>query len=309
MNKLIKLLQDQKYYFNIAFYIIAIVTLLLFFCHSPPDYRTEIMRGIFILLAALITAWFAFKQYKDKQLTLRLQKIYFEDTLLGLTKSMERARSETKKNMLLMENIINLAYHQANLHDIDIAIKREYILELFNRTSNKIESGFNTTDFKKNTLSDLLTDPLQSENKLTSWLDQFEIDSYRFSSLLQDQILIYEVLLTKLSESNIDKFKESLIDLGKSIQENYTLVSRHDVLLKLLSKIVLEFISADYSSISQLQNVLKRKKFKTFSILINELHKDLVTNFKDIDITGITPSQAAELTKCIESANYRILSL
>ncbi|HFD2434706.1 TPA: hypothetical protein ACF2TC_003170, partial [Legionella pneumophila] len=94
----------------------------------PLSCLPQIIQGFFILLAAVVTAIFAIHKYQSEQRILRLQKIYFEDSLLGQANSIEGIRSQTQKNMLLTENLYNLIINILNQQMVELeTIKVELI--------------------------------------------------------------------------------------------------------------------------------------------------------------------------------------
>ncbi len=121
-------------------------------CSIPLEYLPEIIRGVFIILAAVVTAVFANHKYQSEQRILRLQKIYFEDTLLGQAKSIEGMGSQTHKNMLLTENLYNSTINILNQQKVELETIKAELIATFDNTLTRSGLDFFTTDFKKETI-------------------------------------------------------------------------------------------------------------------------------------------------------------
>ncbi|HEN4784304.1 TPA: hypothetical protein U5514_003165, partial [Legionella pneumophila] len=266
---------------NIAVLVLLILVLvLLVLCNiscMPLSCLPQIIQGFFILLAAVVTAIFAIHKYQSEQRILRLQKIYFEDSLLGQANSIEGIRSQTQKNMLLTENLYNLIINILNQQMVELETIKVELIATFDNTLTHIGLDFFTTDFKKETISKLLHDSGIKRNVLPTWISQFEIDSYRFSAFLQAQILILKMQASRLTESNKEDFLSATHRiLGDYVRQNYLLVERHVLLFNLLSEIVLEFSSEDYLSPEKIFEAFKKERMKKMATLLNTSYKDLI---------------------------------
>ncbi|WP_131743542.1 hypothetical protein [Legionella gratiana] len=103
-------------------------------------------------MAAVVTAVFANHKYQSEQRILRLQKIYFEDTLLGQAKSIEGMGSQTHKNMLLTENLYNSTINILNQQKVELETIKAELIATFDNTLTRSGLDFFTTDFKKETI-------------------------------------------------------------------------------------------------------------------------------------------------------------
>lgn len=130
-------------------------------------------------------------------------------------------------------------------------------------------------------------------NQLANWINKFEDDSYRFSSFLKSQILILKSNIGKISEHNL---KEQIVALlFDYTNENYALIRRHYILLRLLSDLVFEFSSENYSSINNILNAFKKEKIKIIIRSINTSYNELIADFSDSDIGKISQTDATKL--------------
>ena len=267
----------------------------------------SMVHAIFILFAAFFASMLAIHKYQSEQRTSRLQKIYFEDTLLGQAKSIEEMKSQTIKNILVIENlyhlILNLIDRQAhsdmekNLH----IMRNDIIISFDNALKNIEKPSFELTDFKKETISKILYDSNENSSQLSLWIDKFQRDVFRFSFLIDNQIFMLKPDIYKISESNLEEFKIHCRKLlHNNILENYLLVKRHDVLFHLFSNLVLEFSSENYTNIEEIFSSFKKEKIKTILSSINQAYKDLITDFDEVDIGRISPEEVIQLRERID---------
>lgn len=273
----------------------------------PLGYLPEIIQGVFIILASVVTAVFAIHKYQSEQRILRLQKIYFEDTLLGQAKSIEEMRSQTHKNMLLTENLYNLTINILNQQRVELEAIKAELIAIFDNTLTQIGLDFFTTDFKKETISKLLHDSGIERNILPTWISQFEVDSYRFSAFLHDQILVLKMQANRLTESNKESYLRVIHKiLGSYVQQNYLLIERHALLFNLLSEIVLEFSSEHYTSFKKIVEAFKKERIKKIVGLLNTSYEDTINNFKSIDVGNIKEEDSIRLDEQIKYTSKKI---
>lgn len=298
--------------YKAPFFISIMIIVALLFLYFLPCYRSEIINKFFTLVVALtttiVTAKFAIHKYHIEQRTLRLQKIYFEDTLLGQARSIEKIMSQTNNNTYLIENLFNLTKNVLDQENIDIGIIKNELTAIFKNTAKNIKLNIFITDFKKETISSILRNSGIKMNKLPSWLKKLEEDSYRFSAFLQSQILILQVLVNGLTEPNSYKenFLKKIYICRDYIQENLFLIKRHYTLFTLLSEITLEFVSENYTSMQEIYSAFRKEKILKIAQLINEIFEDVILDFKSSDIGKITKENAARLNERIECSWEKI---
>jgi len=307
MDRFTNFFKAHKTFFIPILAVIITIVIAILLCYFLPYCSSEIVEGFFILAVALITAIFAIHKYQSEQRTLRLQKIYFEDTLLGQAKSIEEMMSQTNKNMLLTENLFNLTINVLNQQKVDIDIIKNDIIAIFDSTSTNMGLDIFTTDFKKETISKLLHDSGVKRNALPTWIKKFEEDTYRFSAFLQSQIIILKTQANRLTESNKKSFLKVLHEiLGDYVQENYSLIKRHYILFSLLSEIVLEFSSENYTTIKKISAAFKKEKILKITKLFNETFNDVIVDFESVDIGKIAKEDATKLNERIKCAWEKI---
>lgn len=290
---------------NILVVIIVIILLPLSILYFPV-YGAQVMNGLFILFSAILTAIFAIHQYQSEQRTSRIQKLYFEETLLGQAKSIEAMMSQTNTNMQIAENLINLTSNLLH-QELGIEDKKLDILTSFNNSLRGIKVGVHTTDLKKEAISKMLNDSGEKNNFLPTWIKKFEDDTYRFCFFIQDQVFILKSHIDKLTDLNLEEFEKNLYQILKTyIQKNYLLIKRHYILFYLFSELVLEFSSKNYASIEKMHMAFKEKKIKDIFFLINDAYTDIVYDFPNIDVGKISNENSIRLDEKIKCTQEKI---
>ncbi len=291
----------------IIFLSIAFVVFLASCNIYFPTCGCSIINGLFIFFTAITTSIFAIHKYKSEQRAARLQKIYFEDALLGQARSIEEMMSQTSKNIFAIEDLCNLISNILKNSSTNMEDKKNLLNHMFNIALNRIQADISTTDFKKETISKLLYDSVKKWNALPSWIKEFEEDAYRFASFAKAQVLMLKPDIEKITETNLDKFKEhigKILDIY--VQENYLLIKRHYILFHLFSELVLEFSAGDYTTKQDILLAFKKEKIVKINLLINESYKDIVTDFDSIHIGKISSIEAIQLKERIKCTNEKI---
>jgi len=209
--------------------LLVLITIPIYF----PMYRPAFYKAIFMLLSILLAADIAMKRYHHEQRTLRIQKLYFEDTLLGLSKMMETIMAQSTRNMFIVESVVNLGSNILRQNNITLEEINEKLNMALDNAIQDINSNFDSADFKKETLSNLLYDSKKTHTRLPTWIDRLQKDSYRFSLYLQQRLVLLKLLISKLDACSIHNFNGALDDIGLSAQDNYFLINRHYILFSL----------------------------------------------------------------------------
>jgi hypothetical protein len=209
-KKACKVWLDKLFYeYRTTCIVIIAIILFIFAALSSyfPQYGNSLVtQGFFTLAIALITAISAIHKYQGEQRTLRLQRLYFEDTLLGQARSMEEVFSQTNKNMLLVEGLFNLTFRMLENSLSELAVIKNNLINIFDATLIKINFADSVTEFKKETISKLLRDAEAGESAIPTWIRKFENDSYRFFTFLQNEVLLLKLHMGELEETNKESF-------------------------------------------------------------------------------------------------------
>lgn len=290
---------NNFYYFLLLIILVLIIVITMFILFPPLRIAFS---ALAVIIAALLAAGLTLQKYFVEVRTSRLQKIYFEDTLLGQAKAIEKMMSQTTQNMLLVENISNLALNILRRNNVDIISVKSDLENIFTAGLIKIDIDVGMTYFKLETISKLLSDA-NIKSPLAGWINQFQSDAYRFSHFLKSQFILLKPFLGKLSSTNqkdLEKYIHEI--LGTYVAENYILIKRHFILFSLFSEFVLEFSHESYANIEDIFFAFKKEKIKKILKLIDERYTDLVAKVNGIEIANITREQSNSLKQEIECA-------
>lgn len=290
--------------------VIVVIASLLSMRYLPAEYLPFCMTGLISIAGITITALLALHRYHIEQRTIKLQKIYFENALLGQAKSMEKMMSKSTSNFLGMETLFILLAELITRQRANIDNIRDDLNIIFDTAIKNIDFDINTDDFKKETISILLKDSHINENNLPTWIKRFQDDAYRFSYLLKNLLIILKHESARLNTNNHEAYISNLQQtLNHRLQNNYIVIKRHYILFSLFSEIVLDFSSENYASIQTLRAAFKKHKIQKIIRLINECYKELITDFIDVDIDTISSEQAIRIEERIKCAGKKIIEL
>lgn len=105
MNKMM----DFFYKYEIKNILIIIFLISITVYISTFFDRDQTITGFFLLVSILMGSLFALHKYHTESRISRLQKIYFENTLLAEANSLEEMMSQTNRNMMNIESLYWLA--------------------------------------------------------------------------------------------------------------------------------------------------------------------------------------------------------
>lgn len=243
-------------------YTVALATISLhaIYCEKLSPYLdkiiTQTIAPVIACIGIYFTANLALKKYHEEQRTTRIKELYFDNTLLGLTNSLEKTQCDTSNNISLVENLIEeifftLEFHYKNNHqlvDEERKIKKA-LIEKVDRVINSIDYNILPTDFKKATIACLLKE-LDQPPSISLWMVQFEKDMSKFNLFLKSSLSLLKDDILSINESSLGEIRTNLINLHKN---NVHLIQRHYFLLNGLSPIILELSSLNFSTVDNIR--------------------------------------------------------
>lgn len=280
---------------------LATISLHAIYCEKLSPYLDKIIiQTIAPVLACIgiyFTANLALKKYHEEQRTTRIKELYFDNTLLGLTNSLEKTQGDTSNNIFLVENLIEeifftLEFHYNNNHqlvDEEHKIKKA-LIEKVDRVINHIEYNIDPTDFKKATIACLLKE-IDPSASISLWMVQFEKDMSKFNLFLKSSLSLLKSDILTINESSIGAIRENIINLHK---KNVHLIQRHYFLLNGLSSIILELSSLNFSTVDNIKQAFRGNKISTIINEINNAYNKLIVDFSSASI-GFISNEDAEL--------------
>lgn len=291
-------------YWSIALAILTLTTLGLSFYFHEYINDNSIVSGIFIVIAALLTSWVAFEKYYTEQRTAKLEKLYFEESLLKQTRLLDNMISKTKFNYTSVENLYLLSKNI--LKNNDSSDEKKLQLEhIFTKTLNQIQFDFTAEESRKFIVSEIFHDSQKIGPEIFDWIDTFDLEYLRLNYFFLSQITLIANSICKLNDINTDKFEKMLKELlFDYMQDTYKYFYRHIILVVILSKIT-SIISSDiYKTYDDILKKLNTTKVINLLKIIKKYHKILITELKDkkIGIANLDHETIEEIEKNINSA-------
>lgn len=197
------------------------------------------------LLASILAPWFAIRTYLKQQRVSRIQRIYYEESLLNQLKHLDDSIDITSKNLAYFENAINLI-----LNNFRMGVVTASTITSLNEIANKIEAPVRYQSSKKEVLIILF----QKYGYIAhQWLFKCDNDFNWFNLHIREEIfnLATRLQLTpNLPETTIR-------EQGKEIDNNFNLVMRHYTFAYFFNQLVSRVGILDFKSQKELINGIK----------------------------------------------------
>jgi len=242
---------------------------VMFVCKSVwPIIQPILSSPTFI--AAFLAPYFAITVYLRQQRLARIQRIYYEESLLSQLKHMDNVINITSRNLSYYENAINLI--QIDLGRGGIAPQT---IPLLNDIASKIEPPVRYHSADREILIILFK---KYGYVIHQWLFKFDKDFIEFNSFLRE--LVYS-LATRVSQAPVvtERF---IREQGNEVDNTFRLVMRHYTLAFLFHQIASRVGTLDFRSQNQLINeIAKDKSIKSTLIKIDETFKILFAYYRE----------------------------
>lgn len=220
------------------------------------------------IIASLLAPYIGIKAFLSQQRASRIQKLFYEDTILGLIKHLDKASEITNQNLNKIENAFNFIL---DLHEK--ANPASTILRI-----NNIVYEI-TVPMKYGTS---MTEPLiklfgRHGYILHQWLTKYDRDFFGINLYFRELVATFSNELEKNGRMQADIINK----YRACVDEYYKFVSRHYSLIYLLNKIAIEMSILDFKSIKKLKISLnKNKEIKSYLFKIDGAYKTLFGYFK-----------------------------
>jgi len=221
------------------------------------------------LLASILAPWFAIKTYLKQQRVSRIQRIYYEESLLDQLKHLDNAIDITSKNLAYFENAINFI-----LNDFRMGVVTMPTITLLNDIVNKIKAPIRYHSSKREVLITLFN---KYGYTMHQWLFKFDKDFSWFNLYIREVVFN---LATRLQlDPNLPR--ETILNQSNEVNNNFNLVMRHYTFSYLFNQIVSRIGTLDFKSQQKLINdVGKDNAISSTLIKIDEAFKILFGYFK-----------------------------
>lgn len=188
------------------------------------------------ICAALITVYCGFKTFLSQQRISRIQKIYYEESLLDQLNHLDDMAKITDQNFALFNNAINLI-----LNDLKINKINSFTMANLNELAKQIMIPPIYQSSKKEILITLFKN---NGYIIHQWLFKYDTDHIEFNLFIREciwGIANWLQLNSPISEKEINEH-------DKEIKNFYALLKRHFALSYLLNKLVSKIALMDFKS-------------------------------------------------------------
>lgn len=214
--------------------------------------NSNFMQSLVIIISPAFIAWLGVKSYYSQQRINRLQKIYYEDSLVHLLNNIDGAMETTKKNLHLFENAIYLIDH---LNSKPFTAGSNVLLEQLANTISNIEIPLLYSGCKIEILLELFG---KTGYSILQWISKLCCDFKKFN--LSNKKILHNYLdrLSAINNFPIPPLMNNEIaTFFKKIELEYASLQRHFTLLYIYNKMI------NRISIMHFKSKKDLKKFRT----------------------------------------------
>ncbi len=224
------------------------------------------------ILAAIIASFLApivgIRTFLSQQRVTRIQRIYYEESLLTLIKHLNKTIEITNSNLSCIEHAFNLILDLHEKADVSSTIDR------INHVAKKITSPIKYQASKTEVLIKLFS---KQGYTIHQWQSKFDRDFSHFNLYFREMAFA----LSNELESNRQVSREFIDRYRDNIQGYHQLVMRHYSLIYLLNNIAIDFSLLNFKSVKKLKSSLKKNQTINSHLLkIDEAYKTLFGYFK-----------------------------
>lgn len=228
-------------------------------------------------IVAILTSIFAIRTYLKQQRVSRIQRIYYEESLVDQLKHLDIAIDLTSKNLAYFENAINLI-----LNDFKVGSVTAVTITSLSEIAKKIETPILYQGSKREILIILFKKYGYITNQ---WLFRYDEDFCWFNLHMKE--VIYGLVKRLLVNPNLQQAK--ITDQAQEVKDNYNLIMRHYTFAYLFNRIVSRVGILDFKSPKVLINdIAKDPVISATLIKIDEVFKILFGYFKIEDKTFLS---------------------
>lgn len=220
-------------------------------------------------IAAFLAPYFAIRTYLSQQRISRIQRIYYEESLLDLLKHLNNSIDITSFNMALFENGVNLI-----LNDFKVGVVTIETINSLNQIAHQIKVIESYHSSKREILIILFK---KYGYIIHQWLFKYDFDFSRFNLFIRE---IVSMLGTKL-QVDLNTPESFIRAHAKEIKDNYELVMRHYTFLYILNHIISRVGFLNFKSQEALINgIAKDATINSFLIKFDKIFKIVFGYFK-----------------------------
>ncbi len=235
--------------------------------------NSSYVQTLLTFVGAVLVTFIGIGQYYSQQRAGRLQKIYFEDSILALLNQVDSAMITSRQNAYVGVNALDLVSNLINRTYVDHSVLIKNLEALISSLKPPGQFG----DVKKEMMPDLFG---QKGNILSQWLQKAEVDLDAFYSVIKGSLLLILNSLQETGKRDKKKDEEMLAKIQEHISDNNLRIQRHNMLLFFLSKLVGTVASLDFKNKKDLANMRSNRAIRKVLEKIEESFKMLFAFYK-----------------------------
>lgn len=284
-ESLLKLFQKAKEKVSPYLLLIAVGIVVLTFTISYSDYLyylgwqavwkiaelLHFLEGLRLLtlLTAIITvsigAKIAIKRFFIQQRTARIQKIYFEDSLVAILTNVDEVLETAEACFYHIENVVNSS------SDL---LKNHLKVEDFEKCIREAKASITYTKVYKGYKKEMLIDLFEAEGyHLHRWLDKIELNVRTYKDLVKTFINDCGEKLKKRKTNTLNEIIKEAKEL-EGIKLLY--IDKHLPLVRLFHKMILRIAEYNFKSNREILKQIQRdKELKKLREKFTECYKTL----------------------------------
>lgn len=221
------------------------------------------------VVAVGLGAWFTMRVYFKQQRISRVQRIYYEDSLLALLKCLDGAFDTVIENQLHFERAIEIAKNGINRNEVTSTTTKQ-LYEIV----EKMKLPLRTEQSKEGILTALFG---EYGYVIGQWLSKYNMDLTFHCVFVRSCIINLAAELDKDSKNPFDVIKVARV----AVENAFSMVRRHQIFLHFFNQLVLRIGMLDFKSRDSLVRSIKDNE-DIYSVLakLDESFKILFGYFK-----------------------------
>lgn len=235
----------------------------IWYGYIKPNIVVTLIIGLVVIIASCLdgdskagtafiaasTPFFAIYNFYVQQRISRIQKIYYEDSLLNLLKHLDGCMQVFAKNYILFETAIRFIMDENEEHIRETAVS--YV-------DNLLAQMENVAQYRSYTKEVLITLLQEKGYTIDQWAEKLDTDCYNFNRTLQEGL---RQILNKYKSNDRSQTKEYLEEEFKKISNYSHLIKRHRYLIYLFNRIIQKIGELDFKSRDGIISYIKNDPF------------------------------------------------
>ena len=242
-------------------------------------FNSNFFQSLITLGAIAGTAFFGLRSFHAQQKTKRLQKIYFDDSLLLSTKKIDDGITAAEINGKTFGEALDI---MSNLMNKTYVIKDALIHSLKKKMDSMISPDFFVGDSIKSIIYELVPD--ERGDHIGQWLNKYNEDTGVFYAKIygQFQVLINSLLIPQ-DRRSVKEDEKMIKKMIKDISDQTILLTRHKLMFEWFFRLIRRYANIDFKNRDELVNAYKNENLETILKKIDTAFKIMFTFSKESD--------------------------